>query len=136
MVLISVLPKAVQAGAAEDWQGVTTGARPAMCDAILSLLNQRIAKARSIQDALKQRENGPPPTVLDMFERITGTKSESDFEREKKQEIEKEKQQANELNDRYKDQRCGSVDVDEELAKAPTPQGYKPLTGKSPKPKY
>lgn len=109
---------------------------PAICTSFASLVQNEILKARAIKSALKNSETGAPSSLLEAAQRLMGNKHETDWQREQKRLLEKARAAALALNERYSGQRCGSIDVDQEIAREAAPQGYVPLETKMPKARF
>jgi hypothetical protein len=125
--------------AGDDWQAVRKEAAsepPAICTSFAALVQKEIEKARSIKAALKSSETGAPSSLFEAAQRLMGNKHETDWQREQKRLLEKARAEALALNARYSEQRCGSIDVDQEIARELAPQGYVPLETKTPKPRF
>ena len=101
--------------------------QPAICTSMAALIHNQIDKARAIKLALKNSESGPPSSMLEAAQRLMGNKYESEWQREQTRLLEKARVDALGLNARYSDQRCGSIDVDQEIAREAPQQGYVPL---------
>ena len=116
--------------AEDDWKAernAPESEQPAICTSLTTLVEREIAKARSIKAALKSSESAPPTSVLEAAQRLMGNKYETDWQREQKRLLEKVRSEALALNARSIDQRCGSIDVDQEIAREAAPAGYAPL---------
>ncbi len=121
--------------AEDDWKAERKAAEsepPAICASFAALVRGEIAKARAIKAALKSSETGAPSSVLEAAQRWMGNKHETDWQREQKRLLEKSRTEALALNARFSDQRCGSIDVDQEIAQEAAPEGYTPLKAKKP----
>ena len=119
--------------AGDDWKAERKAAEsepPVICASFAALVRGEIAKARGIKAALKSSETGAPTSVLDAAQRWMGNKYENDWQREQKRLLEKARTEALALNARFSDQRCGSIDVDQEIAREEAPEGYTPLNAK------
>ena len=126
--------------AEDDWKAERKSAEsepPAICASFAALVRGEIVKARAIKAALKSSETAPPTSVLEAAQRMMGNKHETDWQREQKRLLEKARMEALALNARYSDQRCGSIDVDQEIAREAAPQeDYVPLKSKTPKTRF
>ena len=111
--------------AEDDWKAARKAPeseQPAICTSLAALVQGEIAKAHAIKAALKNSETGAPTSVLEAAQRWMGNEHETDWQREQKRLLEKARTEALALNTRYIDQRCGSIDVDEEIAREAAPQ--------------
>ena len=126
--------------AEDDWKAERKAAEsepPAICASFAALVRGEIAKARAIRAALKSSETAPPTSVLEAAQRLMGNKHETDWQREQKRLLEKARTDALALNARYSDQRCGSIDIDQEIARVAAPQeDYVLLKSKTPKTRF
>lgn len=126
--------------AEDDWKAQRKAAEsepPAICASFAALVRGEIAKARAIKAALKSSETAPPTSVLEAAQRMMGNTHETDWQREQKRLLEKARTEALALNARYSDQRCGSIDVDQEIASETVPkEDYVPLKSKIPKARF
>jgi hypothetical protein len=139
MLLLSGL--AATAAVAKDWKAVTvpppTETPASFCSSLASLIDQHLEKARVIRATLKTSETGPSTSVFEMAQKMMGKPYEGDWEIEQKHQFEKAKAEAIELNERYKDDRCGSINIEQELTREPKKTDeYKPLTSTTKKTKF
>lgn len=56
-----------------------------------------------------------------------GNEHETDWQREQNRLLQIARTEALALNARYSDQRCGSIDIDQEIAREAAPPSYMPL---------
>lgn len=138
MIALGLNPNAVLA-AEDHWKAerkAPDSEQPAICTPFATLVHGEIAKARALKAALKDSETAPPDSVFAAAQRWMGNKHETDWQREQKRLLEKTRSAALALNERYRDQRCGSIDVDQEIAREAPAQGYVPLKSQKPKERF
>lgn len=129
-LLICLIATPALAGGNEAWKAEshpTNGATdeaPSYCGALAALIDKRLNKLRTINAALRRQKNAPPSSVLEL---LSGDSYETDWEKEQLATLAKGKAEAAELNERYRGQKCGSIDIEKELARAPNPVPVKPL---------
>lgn len=140
VLLIGLSTPPALAGGTEAWKAEshppagTTSEPPSYCGALATLIQKRLNKLRTINAALRRQKDAPPSSVLEL---LSGDSYQTDWEKEQLATLAKGKAEAAELNERYKGQKCGSIDIEKEMARAPDPVPVKPLKQtKQKKPKF
>lgn len=101
---------------------------PSYCGSLAALIQKRLAKLRALHAEIRQQDSAPSTSVLQFSEKLMGNSSyKTDAQKEQIATLAKGKAEAVELNERYKGQKCGSIDIEHEIDRAPDPAPVTPL---------
>lgn len=116
------------AGAHKATVPAVSGNEPTYCASLAGFIQKRLSEIRVLKAGVPKKD-GPPGTVMEMFDRMAGTEHPSEAQRQQLDNIAIVKAQLVDFNERYKREACGTIDIEHEMALAPKP-GDKPAEPK------
>lgn len=124
-----LLPCESRAQAPADWSAKKSlaGSPSDYCGAIAAMIEKRVAAVRVEKATLKNSAAGTPDNMLDLANQWMGKAQPTAKQVDMQEQIDRDAAQIRDLNARYGDEKCGSIDVEREMALDPQ-AGDQPAT--------